>query len=113
MATTCLHEHRYVGYQLLNEEPASGMTRFMNLDYYICEPDAASAAENAQANGYWSDAVSYGIKVAKSEGGLHEEAYIADVTANFGKAGEILHLLADNQVTPCSLRDILENLFDQ
>ena len=120
MIVTCLHEHRDVSYFNIGDGPESGAKRFMKLDYYLCDPDDGSSAatdagiepETAEGpdNYFWSDDVPYGIRVIKTEGDIHEEARVADVTTVYKKAKSILLILADNQVTPCSLRDVLEDI---
>ena len=85
-------------------EPINGPNR---------EPGAILGAERgicATDNGCWPIAMSYGFVVAKTEGGIHEEACVDDVTINYDRAKKILNLLADNQVTPCCLREILEDI---
>ena len=87
--------------------------------------DAANAAEAVEAVGaanaanamvcangvaYRADSISYGIKITMIDTGILEEACVEGVTENYEKAKKILLTLADNQVTPCCLREILEDI---
>ena len=126
MGAMCLHEHRDAGYSRLCDEPAGGAERLMRLDYYVCESEYGAvytiAGEDA---GLYAGAITYGVKITKTEtvlsaGGTnpanpanpanYEESYIADVTGDIQKAKGLLRLLADNRVTPCCLRDVLEDI---
>jgi hypothetical protein len=53
---------------------------------------------------------SYGVRVAKIEDGQLEDKTIDNVTHDRKLAQDIIKLLADNSVTPISLRDVLEDI---
>jgi len=111
MITMCLHERRDAGYSMLNDSRTGGSERIMKLDYFICEsihpPDYATAGEDAASH---AGIASYGVKVTRTEPEEFEEASAGDVTCDFERAKEILRLLADNCVTPCCLREALEDI---
>ena len=120
MGAMCLHEHRDAGYSRLCDEPAGGAERIMRLDYYVCESeyDAACPATGEGAD-FFAGVITYGFKITKTETGAragetspanYEESYIADVTGDIQKAKGLLRILADNRVTPCCLRDVLEDI---
>jgi len=139
MTTLCLREHRVAKYLLLNGEearegavrgePADGEAPYygalrvgekvMELDYYLYETGRkqgkyANANDAYRCDGGEADdfsgAVTYGITIAKTEDEYTEDKHIEAVTGDIIKAEEILRLLADNLVTPCSLRDVLEDI---
>lgn len=49
---------------------------------------------------------SYGVKI-KEQGGDCEE--IANITVNIARIDELMDLLVRNMVTPCTLRDVVED----
>ncbi len=51
---------------------------------------------------------SYGIKVTRKETG--ESVRVADITVNADKMMDLALLLRRNLVTPCTLREVLEEL---
>ena len=111
MVALCLHEHRDIGYSLLKDDPSDDAERIMKLDYIICESGREQglpvAGEDAAI---YAAGASYGVKITKTETGVQEEKFIGNVTCSIEKAGEILRLLADNCVTPCCLREVLEEI---
>jgi len=49
---------------------------------------------------------SYGVKVLERDGECEE---IRDVTVNISRIDELMDLLVSNVVTPCTLRDVVED----
>ena len=111
MITTCLHEYRYAGYLCEEEKSANNAKRLMKLDYYLHESEYSPGAESEpQEPGFWSDEISYGFRVTKTEVDAFEEARVEYVTVGYDKAKELLRILAENKVTPCCLCDVLEDI---
>ena len=101
MITAMLHEQRESGYARLDGARNFGAERPMRLDYYLHELDGGEDAP---------DAVLFCIRVTKDDGDLFEESRVEDATHDFERAKCILQLLADNLVTPCCLRETLEEI---
>ena len=111
MVALCLHEHRDIGYPLMKEGIIGGADVIMSLDYSVCGPGCDTSFTGEADDEVLSDgAASFGIKIIKTETGISEEACIANVTNDIDKANEILLMLANNSVTPCCLRDVLEEI---
>ena len=115
MITMCQHECRNAPYQLLNEEQSDSAKRVMRLDYCLHESEFDTVRNSELYSDSWDTSlqghvISYGIGITKTDEDSLEEIYIGDVTSDGEKAQKILRLLADNLVTPCGLRDVLEDI---
>jgi len=91
----------------------------MKLDYYLHETDYTPETYNADSGIVSEPPVSlenfmiiktYAIEVVKTEAGEVEKAYISDVTADKKTAAQMIEALTANLVTPCCLREVLEDL---
>ena len=119
MITLNLREHRDVRFITADNEPDFNGVTFMRLNYYIheseCEPELLDDNNDPEVWGrgmpYGFTAIkSFGIGVSKTQESNFEEKYVGDVTTNKSKAREIIRMLAENHVTPCCLRDALEDI---
>jgi len=113
-----MHDIKEARYSL-DGGPEGGGARAMRLDYYLREseymPEPAGTDTNIVSGtpvftGSLAPARVFGIEVVKTESGKTERAYIGEVTADMAKAYEIFKLLSSNLVTPCSLREVLEDI---
>lgn len=52
--------------------------------------------------------MSYGAEIVMHRGGHRETAAVRHITTSYGRMREILSLLSRNTVTPCTLREIVE-----
>ena len=114
------HEHRIVKYPVWERGSEIIEDKTMRLDYYVYESDVdwefrAIGGKNAAR----FNVVSYGIGVTETAlNEKYEIAYpcafedklVSDVTHDYAKARDIIKMLADNCVTPCSLQDALEDI---
>jgi len=81
----------------------------MRLDYFLHEGDYEPEAYSGDCDDMAEQVKVYGIEVKKTEADSSESEYVADFTTNEGLAMKMLRLLADNHVTPCCLRDVLDD----
>ena len=51
----------------------------------------------------------YGAEIVMRRGGRTERAAVRDVTASCGRIRDFLALLSRNTVTPCTLREVVED----
>lgn len=51
----------------------------------------------------------YGAQIVMRRGGETERVTVRDVTASCRRIRELLTLLSENTVTPCTLRDVVED----
>lgn len=49
---------------------------------------------------------SYGVRVRRQDG---EEGLIPNITVSAGRIGQLMELLVRNGVTPCTLRDVVDD----
>ena len=123
--TMYIHEHREIKYKnaiIVNDASAARAGEFaaaaracgdsMRLDYYVYESETdwefSVAGINATAK---ISSISYGIGVTRTERGVFEEKFIADVTHDKKRARDIVKVIADGFVTPGSLHEILEDMY--
>lgn len=97
---------------------ADGGAKRMKLSYYLLEsapdmgsPVASAGPDSARGEPPPGGAVkTYGVSIKKTEGEAVEETYVGDITSDAEKAYALMRLLAENLVTPCCLRDVVEDI---
>jgi hypothetical protein len=95
----------------LSDEATGGMENVMGLDYYLYVSEFGKDFNDYDGDiNYQEEVVSYGIKITKTEAEAIEETLVEDVTVDMEKANDIIRRLADNLVTPCCLREVLEDI---
>jgi len=108
-------------YYIIKEEKTAGFGIYADEDVYGAGFGAYRTAESGAYRAVECDAArggayerasggAYGVGVKKFEDGVCEDAYFNAVTCNAEDAASLIKLLADNSVTPCCLRDVLEDL---
>ena len=121
MTSIFMHERRETGYSLLKSGWIQGAYKHMKLDYYLFESHFYPGHKSEDdKNNQWNfesfypddfyDDRTFGICVVRTEEDSFEEVCVNDVTADAQKAAEILNLLSENLVTPCCLREVLEDI---
>lgn len=55
----------------------------------------------------------YGAEIVMRRGGKTERAAVRDVTASYPRILRLLGLLSANTVTPCTLRDVVEDALNK
>lgn len=58
-------------------------------------------------------AARYGAEIVMRRGGCTERATIRDITVSYGRIRELIALLCENTVTPCTLRDVVEDTLNK
>ncbi|MBQ6432188.1 MAG: hypothetical protein IJJ99_09995 [Oscillospiraceae bacterium] len=58
-------------------------------------------------------AVRYGAEIVMRRAGRTERATVRDVTASYGGIRALLALLSEHTVTPCTLRDVVEDTLNK
>ena len=109
MTTMCLHSIREVKYAVSYSCHDDGAPKLMRLDYFLHENDYGPD-EYSGVSAYEPMKV-YCVEVKKTEADSCERSYFADLTTDECKAKGVISLLAENLVTPCCLRDVLEDIF--
>ncbi len=59
------------------------------------------------------DAEGYGAEITVQCGGEHDEACVTGITTSRQKIVRLMHRLRDNQVTPCTLKDVVCDLLGE
>ena len=93
-------------YRTVNVTDKEGTEKSFALDYYVLAKEVEVEQQKA---------IRYGIEIYKRgrrPGGTAYAEYrkIFDVFATEGEAMEVLDLMANNTVTPISMKDVLEDL---
>jgi len=113
MMTMCQHEYKVVRYIFLENGSLDASERIMRLDYYVNAVDREWGLREDHGLSGADIAMSYGVGITKTEADAFEESFIYDVTVNKDRACDILQMLAKYCVTPCCMRDVLEDLITE
>jgi hypothetical protein len=106
-----LQEHREI--TPAYDDPAQASKK-ITLDYYLMENEVGYEIYNSgKARAETVRGAGYGIRITKAEGAAFEEISAPDITVEQTRARRLIRLLADNDVTPCGLPDVLEELLER